>query len=283
MGCGHSPLTAGPWKAGTSPSSQRRDSASAGGHLESQPGCSGEGLSEGHWSFDDQTSCPRWAWSCGNWLQGVPGRSNSPVPGKLCHIQAHSWTVRIALLNSSCCLSQVTLLALYLRLGWLYSLSTKLGHFWEWKGAWDNRCESGVSWGNLDLWSAQRSVGSFNHFVGSLTKNDSVQRGLCVEGPRPSRGGEGVTQGPFLRFLFTAQRAFQLGGFRAVFHTPLNIRQDLFFIPKLSHLIFEPLQSHFPRRAALVITVLEQQNFVRYKHISLKGPQSVITVGADRG
>ena len=50
---------------------------------------------------------------------------------------------------------------------------------------------------------------ALNHFVDSLTKNDSVQRGLCVEGPRPSRGGEGVTQGPFLRFLFTAQRAFQ--------------------------------------------------------------------------
>lgn len=34
-----------------------------------------------------------------------------------------------------------------LRLGWLYYLSSKLGHFWEWKGAQNNRHEPGLSWG----------------------------------------------------------------------------------------------------------------------------------------
>ena len=36
-------------------------------------------------------------------------------------------------------------------------------------------------------------------------------------------------------------------------------------------------------RAALLITLLEQQSFVYCKDSSLKGPQSVIIMDADRG
>lgn len=62
-----------------------------------------------------------------------------------------SHTVRlsgIALLNSGFCISQVTLLFLYLRLGGLYNCLPNWDIFGNKRGP---RCESGVYWGNLHL------------------------------------------------------------------------------------------------------------------------------------
>lgn len=65
----------------------------------------------------------------------------------------------------------------------------------EGEGVQNNRCERGLFWEALGAWSAELRAENFNRSVDSLvSKNDSIQRGLCVEGTRVSRR-EGATEG----------------------------------------------------------------------------------------
>lgn len=114
--CGHSLLTTGPWKAGTSSSSQKRDSAAVSGHVESQPsGGSGFIRAMELWRPGQLSSGSRVMWRL---TVGPPGpeqlTSACETTAKSNHIVVIS---NPALLNSTCCISDIPSLALYLRLG----------------------------------------------------------------------------------------------------------------------------------------------------------------------
>lgn len=187
-GVGGSLFPTGPW--------QRRDGASVGGHLETEPGRRGssERPVELRWPDKFLGSLVMWTLTVG------PPRPKLKLPVAVWLWLKPSHTVRlsgIALLNSGFCISQVTLLFLYLK-GWedciiVYQTGTFLGI----KGAQVSQACTGETCTLVSPAEGQR--GFLTTLWTHWPKMTHYSVAVVWKGPRPFKRREKVWSGAFCK------------------------------------------------------------------------------------